>query len=157
MRKNLGFRAWFYFRQGWSTYFAFIFAAINTMVVTYYLAIKDVPILKEIFPSFIVYLVVLSAIGIPLLTYTGYLHYKKSSAYKAEAEITIESHPYFRKMLTNTEAVFPIYISLLDMMVKISKNEKLSDDDLKKISELKSELDTLIKTRYLDKSSSDNK
>ena len=34
--RNSGFRAWFYFRNGWSLYFAFIFAAINTLTVTYY-------------------------------------------------------------------------------------------------------------------------
>ena len=44
MKSNLAFRAWFYFRQGWSTYFAFIFAAINTLTVTYYLAIEKIPI-----------------------------------------------------------------------------------------------------------------
>ena len=47
MRENAGFRAWFYFRQGWTTYFAFIFAAINTMVVTYYLAVENIPILQN--------------------------------------------------------------------------------------------------------------
>jgi len=31
MPKHTGFRGWFYFRMGWSTYFAFIFAAINTL------------------------------------------------------------------------------------------------------------------------------
>ena len=46
MAKNLGFRGWFYFRTGWSTYFAFIFAAINTLTVTYYLAIEQAPILR---------------------------------------------------------------------------------------------------------------
>ena len=53
MGKNLGFRAWFYFRNGWSMYFAFMFAAINTLTVTYFLAIERVPFLTTIFPSFI--------------------------------------------------------------------------------------------------------
>ena len=38
--------------MGWGTYFAFIFAAINTLTVTYYLAIENYPVLKAIFPSF---------------------------------------------------------------------------------------------------------
>ena len=50
--KKLLFRAWFYFRNGWGTYFAFIFAAINTLTVTYFLAIEEYPILNSIFPSF---------------------------------------------------------------------------------------------------------
>ena len=55
MRQNIGFRGWFYFRQGWTTYFAFIFAAINTLTVTYFLAIQEYPFLNEIFPTFIHY------------------------------------------------------------------------------------------------------
>ena len=33
-------------------YFAFIFAAINTLTVTYFLAIENYPALKAVFPSF---------------------------------------------------------------------------------------------------------
>ena len=51
-KNNLGFRGWYYFRTGWSTYFAFILAAINTLTVTYFLAIENYPSLKSIFPQF---------------------------------------------------------------------------------------------------------
>ena len=51
MKQNIGFRAWFYFRAGWTTYFAFIFAAINTLTVTYFLAIENYPSLNNIFPN----------------------------------------------------------------------------------------------------------
>ena len=30
-KKSTSFRAWFYFRTGWAVYFAFIFAAVNTL------------------------------------------------------------------------------------------------------------------------------
>ena len=53
MAKYTGFRAWFYLRQGWSTYVAFIFAALNTLTVTYFLAIENYPGLKSIFPTFL--------------------------------------------------------------------------------------------------------
>ena len=62
MKKNIFFRSWFYFRQGWSVYFAFIFAALNTLIVTYYLAIENAPFLKSLFPSFIEYVVILVTI-----------------------------------------------------------------------------------------------
>ena len=83
MRNSLGFRGWYYFRQGWTTYFAFIMAAINTLTVTYFLAIERYPIFTEIFPSFIHYIVIASLIGIPLLVAAGYLHYKKTSSYNS--------------------------------------------------------------------------
>ena len=72
MSKNTGFRGWFYFRQGWSNYFTFIMAAINTLVVTYYLAIEPDPILVGIFPSFVQYALIIIAIGVPLLVIIGY-------------------------------------------------------------------------------------
>ena len=52
MRQGLLYRSWYYFRMGWATYFAFIFAAINTLVVTYYLAIEEYPTLLAIYPTF---------------------------------------------------------------------------------------------------------
>ena len=74
MSKYPGFRAWFYFRQGWSVYFAFIFAAINMLTVTYFLAIENYPALKEVFPSFGQYILITVIIGVPLLVSVGYAH-----------------------------------------------------------------------------------
>ena len=51
-KQRIGFRGWFYFRTGWSTYFVFILAAINTLTVTYFLAIDNYPVLKAVFPTF---------------------------------------------------------------------------------------------------------
>ena len=149
MRRNLAFRAWFYFRNGWSTYFAFIFAAVNTLTVTYFLAIENYPILKEVFPSFSHYIVIVVAIGIPCLVLIGYAHYKRTASFKAEADIMIETNPHWRRILQNTEVLLPSYITLLELVVKISKNEKLSEDDMNQISNLKSKLDEHIKKRKI--------
>lgn len=131
------FRAWFYFRQGWSTYFAFIFAAINTLTVTYFLAIEEYPILNSIFPSFLIYVLTVVSIGIPILVLIGYAHFKRSNAFKAEADINIEANPHQRRILSNTELLFPILIKLLDYNVKISNNEKLTDKELSELNSLK--------------------
>ena len=149
MSRSIGFRGWFYFRQGWSVYFAFIFAAVNTLTVTYFLAIENYPILKEVFPSFSHYIVIVVAIGIPCLVLIGYAHYKKTASYKAEADITIETNPHFRRILQNTEVLLPSYVALLELVVKLSKNEKLSEDDMNQISNLKSKLDEHIKKRKI--------
>ena len=104
MRKqNTGFRAWFYFRMGWSTYFAFIFAAINTLTVTYFLAIENYPLLKEVFPTFLIYVIIITAIGIPLLTLIGYVHFKRTAARKAEVDIGYETNVYQARTLVNSE------------------------------------------------------
>ena len=144
MKYKLAFRSWFYFRQGWSTYFAFIFAAINTLTVTYYLAIENYPVLKDIFPTFIQYIMVVVSIGIPLLVIIGYVHYKRSSAYAAEADITIESHPHFKRLITNMELLLILNLKLSNFMVRISKNEPLSEKELEEFSEIQKKLSTQI-------------
>lgn len=140
MAKNFFFRAWFYFRQGWSTYFAFIFAAINTLTVTYYLAIDEYPILNAIFPSFLIYVLTVVSIGIPILILIGYVHFKRSSAFKAEADINIEANPHFRRILSNTELLFPILVKLLELNTKITNNEKLSESEINELNSLKETL-----------------
>jgi len=147
MSRSIGFRGWFYFRQGWSVYFAFIFAAVNTLTVTYFLAIENYPILKEVFPSFSHYIVIVVAIGIPCLVLIGYAHFKRTASFKAEADITIEANPHLRRILQNTEVLLPSYLALLELVVKLSKNEKLSEDDMNQISNLKNKLDEHIKER----------
>ncbi len=147
MHWKLPFRGWFYFRIGWSTYFAFIFAAINTMVTTYYLAIKDIPSLKAIFPSFAAYVGIITAIGIPILIALGYFHYKRSPAYTAEADISAESNPYFYKLPPgyNMEVLFPLYGALTNLLLKMAHNEKLTEEEIKQIQDLQSKIDVLLK------------
>ncbi len=147
MKKNLGFRAWFYFRQGWSTYFAFILAALNTMVTTYYLAIKRVPTLIGIFPSFFNYLFLLSIIGVPLLIFIGYIHFKRIPAYSSETDITAETNPFCFKLPPGftVEVLYPLYYSISNILVKLSKNEKLTDQEINEIAEIEKKINILIR------------
>jgi hypothetical protein len=149
MKQNLPFRAWFYFRQGWSTYFAFVFAAINTLTVTYFLAIEKYPSLKAIFPTFPIYVMILVVTGIPLLVLIGYIHYKKSSAYKAEADITIESHPHFLRMMDNIELLLILNSKVIDMMTNLPKNKELTKEECEQLSKLQEELSNHISKRVI--------
>ncbi len=132
MKSGIIFRFWYYFRMGWSTYFAFIFAAINTLTVTYFLAIDNYPILKEIFPSFAHYIVITIAIGIPLLILIGYTHFKKSRAYKAEADISFESHPHLKRIYQNTEFNLKMQQELFTLFLKMN-SDNLSKDEISNI------------------------
>lgn len=147
MEKHLGFRAWFYFRNGWSLYFAFIFAAINTLTVTYYLAIEKIPLLQIIFPSFLHYVVIVAIIGIPFLVFIGYAHYKKTAAFRSEVDISIETNPYQRRLVVNTEAIIRLNLNLLDTILKYSIIEKISKEDLENITKIKNEISELIENR----------
>lgn len=146
MKKTLPFRLWFYFRNGWGTYFAFIFAAINTLTVTYFLAIENYPVLKNIFPTFIHYVIIISLIGVPILIGVGYLHFKRSQAFSSESDVVAESQPYNFRLPPgyNIEVIFPLYLLLSDMMIKWSKNEKLNEQEINELIELQKKIKILI-------------
>ena len=139
MKKNIGFRFWFYFRSGWSSYFAFILAALNTLTVTYYLAIEKYPVLQAVFPNFLQYILIVVSIGIPLLILVGYAHWKKTPAYRSEADIWMESNPYQARMLVNSEMLMQLNLKLIDLLIKQSKNESTSDAELNEIIKLHKE------------------
>ena len=149
MRDNLGFRGWFYFRQGWSVYFAFIFAAVNTLTVTYFLAIDNYPVLKEVFPSFIHYIVIAVLVGIPLLVLIGYAHYKRTPSYKAEADIHIEANPHMRRILINTEFMLSMSLQLSELSMRLMNNEKLTSDEMDRLKQLQKEFQKQIDNRVV--------
>lgn len=150
MRQNIGFRGWFYFRQGWTTYFAFIFAAINTMVVTYYLAIENIPFLKTVFPTFYVYLAIMASIGIPFLILVGYAHQKRTASYKTEADIYYESNPHALRTYNNVELVLQLNLKLVNLLLQDIKNEEDSQEKLD-LLELKKEIENYFVQRKNNK------
>ena len=147
MEKNLGFRGWFYFRTGWSTYFAFIVAAVNALTVTFFLAIEKYPSLNAIFPTFFHYVIIVAGIGVPLLILVGYIHYKRSKSFRAEQDILVEASPHFRRILQNTEVLLPSYLKITELMIKLSENKKLSEEELEEVSKLQKLLNEHIKKR----------
>ena len=147
MEKNLGFRGWFYFRTGWATYFAFIVAAVNALTVTFFLAIEKYPSLSVIFPTFFHYVVIVVGIGVPLLIIVGYVHYKRSKSFRAEADVLIETNPHIRRILQNTEILLPSYLKLTEIIVELAENKKLTNKELEKVSKLQKQLSNHIDKR----------
>ena len=154
MAKNLPLRAWFYFRTGWGTYFALIFSALNTLVVTYYLAIEKYDFLSGIFPTFLHYLITAVLIGAPVLITAGYIHFKKSGAFRAEADVAIESNPYFRRTVFNSEVLMELSLKLSEVLFKISNNQKLSDTEIEELKKIEQRVKDQIGTREVDFTSS---
>ncbi len=150
MDKKTGFRSWFYFRIGWNTYFAFVLAAINTLTLTYYLAIDNYPVLKDLFPTFEQYVLIVVSIGVPLLAFTGYAHYKRTKAFRAETDVWIESNPYQARLLVNTEMILGLNQKLTEFIIKLSKDEELKDDQLKELSDLQKKFSDHVSSRTLD-------
>ena len=149
MVRNTGFRGWYYFRTGWSTYFAFIFAAVNTLTVTYLLAIENYPVLKEVFTTFIIYIITIVWLGIPILTLVVYVHFKRTPSYSAEATVMYETNPWARRMFVNSELTLQINQKLIDLILRISKNEKISGDDISRVYEIQEKLNKFTDERTL--------
>mgnify|MGYP001161262468 CR=1 FL=1 len=154
-KKSRSMRSWFYLRTGWSVYFAFVFAAVNTLVVTYYLAIDNMPFLQGIFPTFVHYVIMTTLIGLPILIGAGYIHFKRSAGFKSEADIAIETNPHARRNLLNTEVIVAAYLFSNDLMMKILKDEKLTDEEMKKFAELQEKIKEHFKHRTISDSTFD--
>jgi len=138
-KPDTGYRGWYYFRNGWSIYFAFIFAAINTLVITYYLAIERAPFLKEIFPSFSFYVIAAVGIGIPLLTIIGWVHWKKSGARRAEVDVNYEANPYEARTMVNTEMVLKLSLQLSELLLK--NQDSLSEEEINSVKTIIKEIE----------------
>jgi len=149
MKQNFGFRGWFYFRQGWTTYFAFLFAAINTMVVTYYLAVENIPFLQNIFPSFYVYFAVTASLGIPLLIFVGYAHQKKTASYKAEADIYYESNPHSLRTYNDVELLLQLNLKLVNSLLSDYEKNNTTNEQIDELKKLKEEIDSYFIKRKI--------
>ena len=147
MVKNTGFRSWYYFRMGWSTYFAFVFAAVNTLTGTYFLAIENYPILKEVFPTFAIYIIIIAGIGIPLLTFIGYVHFKRTPSYLSESAINYESNPFGRRLFVNSEFILEINQKLITLLLKMQKGEKIDDETLEQMQKTQVEISKHVENR----------
>ena len=147
MGKSVAWRGWWYFRQGWSNYLTFLMAAVNTLTVTYFLAIERYPVLVALFPNFIQYVLIVASIGIPLLVLVGYAHWKRSSARKAEVDIFYEVNPYIVRVLVNTEMVVQMNLKLNQHILKLNQGQKLSEQEINDLSQLQEKLSEFTKTR----------
>ena len=133
--------------MGWSTYFVFILAAINTLTVTYFLAIDNYPSLKSVFPSFEVYIVIIVTIGIPLLVIIGYSHYKRTVAFKSEVDVIMESNPYQRRNIVNISLIIDSIIMTNELLIKLSKKENPTDEEFEILNKKMKEISELVKSR----------
>ena len=85
---------------------------------------------------------IVSAIGVPLLVVIGYIHYKRTVAFKSEIDVVMESNPYQRRNIVNITLVLHSIIQTNQLLLKLSKNEKLSETE---IGEINSKIDEISK------------
>ena len=110
MIKNKLYRAWFYFRTGFSIYLSLPITIIGLVTTTYYL----IPFIKYIIPDYPFFILLATAIIFPLGIAFGYYHYKRTDLYKTEQTINAETNPYMVNKIPQVNIAFWIaYIKLL--------------------------------------------
>lgn len=144
-KRSVTFRSWFYFQTGYSQYFVFIFGAANTLTLTYYLAIDNYPALQSAFSSFTIYIAIITLTGFPILILAGYLHMRRTSAFRSEIEINVESNPYMYKLPPGVqrEVLAPLLYEVLGALKKADAGEKLTPDEVKAMRNLDEKLEFL--------------
>ena len=146
------FRLWFYFRTGYATYLTFLLGYVSTLVTVYYLAIKNIPDLLDIFPHFVPFAVLATVIGVPMSIAIGWVHLKRSPAWSSELDVSVEANPYNYKLPPGyyREAWTPVYLELLTQLKKIVVAQNLVDrEDLARMEDLERKLKTLISGGYV--------
>ena len=107
--------------------------------------------LKEVFPTFIIYVTIVVTIGIPLLVFIGYMHFKRTPSFRAEAVINFESNPFTRRVLVNSELTLKLNTKLMELILKISQGEKISKEEILAATKIQDELETLVNERKTEK------
>ena len=140
-------RSWYYFRIGYGTYLTFLLGAINTLVVVWYLAIREIPNVESLFGHFLQFAAVTTIIGVPLSVLLGWVHLKRSPAYRSEVDIGVEANPYNYRLIPGywKEAFVPSYLELLVLLRRLMEAEKLlTDEDKARIESIEHKLKILL-------------
>ena len=145
-------RLWFYFRMGYATYLTFLLGYVSTLVTVYYLAVKNIPDLLDIFPHFVPFAILGTVIGVPTSIAIGWIHLKRSPAWSAELDVSVEANPYNYKLVPGyyREAWTPLYLELLILLRRIAVAQNLVDrEELARIDDLEQKLRVLIAGGYV--------
>jgi hypothetical protein len=149
---RLVYRAWYYFRLGYSTYLTFLLGYFSTLVTVYYLAVRNMPPLLDLFPHFLEFAVLATVVGAPLAVVIGWIHLKRSRLFSSEQDIGVEANPYIYKLQPGwmKEAWTPVMLAQLKILRRLSeKGGLLTDSEKKEIAELEGKMETLIKGGYV--------
>lgn len=145
-------RMWYYFRIGYSTYLTFLLGYGSTLVTVYYLAIKSIPSLSDLFPHFAPFVVAATILGGPLSVAVGWVHIKRSPAYSSEADIGAEANPYNYKLTPGkeTEIMMPLYLEMLTQLKHLIEAQKLlKSKDKNRIEALEQKIQVLMQGGYV--------
>jgi hypothetical protein len=145
------FRAWFYFRQGYNLYLAFLIGFASNIIVLYRLGVSDIGWLHDIFPSLTVFIVFGLVIAIPVGILAGLYHMKRTAAFAADASVQTEANPYVYKTIGKEKEVFlPLWIITARSLAKVlEKQDTLTKEDRKELQEILNKANALLEGQYV--------
>lgn len=146
------FRAWFYFRQGYNLYLAFVIGFASNIVVLFKLGISGNKYLEWLFPSLTVFIIVGLVVAIPLGILTGLYHMKRTAAFAADASVATEANPYVYKVIPGKEreVFLPLWILTARGLAKMLEQQKtMTSEERKELEEILNKANALLEGQYV--------
>ena len=78
-------------------------------------------------------------------------HFKRTSARKAEVDISVETNPYLIRILVNSEYILKLNLKLSNLLLKSQTGQKLSEKETSELLDIQNELDSFLKSRNVSK------
>ena len=141
------FRAWFYFRQGYNLYLAFLIGFASNIVVLFRLGVEPNKPLLSIFPTLGIFTAVGLLVAIPVGILTGLYHMKRTGAYAADASVATEANPYIYKVVPGKEkeVFLPLWILTVRGLAKMLDQQKtMTSDERKEMENLLNKASALM-------------
>jgi len=146
------FRAWFYFRQGYNLYLAFLIGFASNIVVLFRLGVEPNKGLLAIFPSLAVFTAVGLLVAIPVGILAGLYHMKRTGAYAADASVATEANPYIYKLIPGKEreVFLPLWIATVRGLAKMLDQEKVrTPEERKELDDLLTKANALLEGEHV--------
>ena len=118
------------------------------------MAIRNIPALQELFPTFSIFAVLATVIGLPLSVLIGWAHLKRTQAWKSEVDIAAEANPYYYKLAPGVarEVTYPMYRELVVAVRALLNKESLLDPSTdRRLEELMQKLELLVRGGHVGK------
>ena len=149
---KLLFRAWFYFRQGYNLYLAFLIGFASNIVVLFRLGVEPNGVLHSIFPSLGIFTAVGLLVAIPIGILAGLYHMKRTGAYAADASVATEANPYVYKVVPGKEkeVFLPLWILTVRSLARMLDQQKtMTVDERKEMEDILNKANSLLEGEYV--------
>ncbi len=117
-----------YFRIGHANYFAFFIGLLNFLTLQYFLLVRNIPILRDIFPNFWIFSLAFLTVYIPTSILLGWLDLKKLATKKVQQVGPFVKKPMYKEYLgaLNITAAYQFLLisRLLLESAKIDESKK---------------------------------